>query len=112
MPYAKRDNEGKLLGIRSESDETYLHWLNDDDPELLDFLQSTIKANKLKQTLAVSDDEMIRVIDDLIGLLVEKQVFVFTELPEAVQVKLNKRSTMRSNINPLENLIGEGDSIF
>ena len=112
MPYGKRNNKGKLIGIKDESDEIYQQWLSDDDSELLAFMQNTVKANELKQSLSVSDDEMIRVIDDLIGLLVEKQVFVFTELPEAVQIKLNTRTTMRSGINPLENLISESDDIY
>jgi len=79
------------------------------------FLETNTQALlsfKSKTAGKTKDDEMIRVIDDLIGLLVEKQVFVFTELPEAVQVKLNVRSTMRSDINPLENLISESDDIF
>jgi len=66
----------------------------------------------IKDSLTGSDSDMVRVIEDLIDLLIQKQVFVYTELPEAVQKKLHTRRKLRDEINPLESLINESDEIF
>jgi hypothetical protein len=42
----------------------------------------------------------------------ERQIFIFTELPEAVQAKLNARKQLRKDMNSLENLINDDDAIF
>jgi len=112
MLYVERDSSGDVIGISTMEDEFHLEAVADDHPGVLNFIAKTAQSKNIKQSLGASDDEMIRVIDDLIGLLVEKQVFVFTELPSAVQAKLNARSKMRLEINPLENLIGERDELF
>jgi len=112
MLYVERNKDGEVVGISKDEDNLHLEALVDDHPEVLNFMEKIAKSINIKQSLAVSDDEMVRVIDDLIGLLVEKQVFVFTELPSAVQAKLSVRNKMRLEINPLENLVGESDDLF
>lgn len=62
--------------------------------------------------LSASDDEMIRVIDDLVDLLIAKQVLTFTELPLQAQNKLLARKQLRENVNVLRNLIGEEESLI
>jgi len=112
MSYVKRNNAGEILDVQNKQDGSHREYLKSDNPELQSFLKQEEESGKIRQSLSGSDAEMVRVIDDLIHLLVEKQVFVFTELPEAVQSKLNSRSKMRTEINPLEDLIGDSDDIF
>jgi len=112
MSYVKRNDAGEIFEVQSEQDGSHSEYLKNDNPELQAFLKQEDESDKIKQSLSGSDAEMVRVIDDLIHLLVEKQLFVFTELPEAVQSKLNSRSKMRTEINPLEDLIGDSDDIF
>jgi len=112
MSYIKRNREGEILGVQDEEDKHHTEYLKSDNPELQDFLKQKEDSGQIRESLSGSDAEMVRVIDDLIHLLVAKQVFVFTELPEAVQSKLNSRSKMRTEINPLEDLIGDSDAIF
>jgi len=94
--------------VQTNEDE---QWVADEDIELLSFFKN-IEKQPTKQSLVGTDVEMVRVIEDLIDLLIEKQVFVFTELPNAVQEKLNARKQLRKEMNPLEMLIGASDDIF
>ncbi|NOQ16390.1 MAG: hypothetical protein GQ581_04975 [Methyloprofundus sp.] len=112
MSYVKRNDLGKITGVNEEQSDEYVEYLEGGNAELISFFTDNGFPQKIKDTLFVSDGEMVRVIDDLIHLLVEKEVFVFTELPEAVQEKLNSRSKMRAEINPLGDLVGESDEIF
>ncbi len=69
--------------------------------------ESALKA------LSQSDADMVRVVEDLIDLLIEHQVFIFTDLPEPVQKKLNSRKRLRYQMNSLQNLVDENeDKIF
>ncbi len=72
---------------------------NDEKDKALDALNST-------------DSEMLRIVEDLIDVLMEKQIFVFTELPEAVQAKINARKQLRKDMGSLDGLINDDDSIF
>jgi len=112
LTYIKRNENGEIISVHKDQSDEHEEYLEDSNVELKDFLMKAEQPQVLKGSLSSSDREMVRVIDDLINLLIEKQVFVFTELPEAVQAKLNTRSTMRSEMNPLGDLVGDGDEIF
>jgi len=112
MPYIKRDEQGNIerlldapLGANSE-------WLELDHADVVAFLQQEDVSDGLQADLAHSDNDMARVVEDLIDILMEKQVLVFTELPEAVQGKLNVRRKLRDNANEVSNLIGDDDFIL
>ena len=53
----------------------------------------------LYQALKDSDSEIARVTEDLIHLLVQKNVILFTELPEEVQAKLLSRKQLRHRLD-------------
>lgn len=113
MGYVKRNKAGEIVVAVESKNEECQEWLENDNLELQSFLKMPNETQmNVQKSLMGSDSDMVRVIDDLIELLIKKQAFVFTELPEAVQVKLNARSKMRQEINPLENLLGESDDIF
>ena len=51
---------------------------------------------------------MIRAIEDVIDLLISKNVICITDLPAAVQSRLMERRSLRHSLNAL-NLIGEDE---
>ena len=112
MPYVQRNNQGGIVNLSDTLLDGESQWLDLDHPDVVDFLQQPSNQSELKQSLASSDGDMVRVVEDLIDLLMEKQVFVFTELPEAVQTKLNARKKLRHDVNAISNLIGEDDNIL
>jgi hypothetical protein len=64
------------------------------------------------QALASSDQELARVTEDLIGLLVKKGLILFTDLPAAVQTKLLDREALRSRLHtPSISLLSDDDTL-
>ncbi len=112
MPYVRRDNDGVIIEIHQSKKDDHAQWIEANDPGLLAFINGIETSEQAKQVLSTTDNEMVRVVEDLIGLLMEKQIFVYTELPEAVQAKLNARSQLRKDLSTLQSPINEDDSIF
>ncbi|MNV95727.1 hypothetical protein D3C71_1906530 [compost metagenome] len=56
-----------------------------------------------------SDLELIRVLEDLVSVLVERGVIRYTDLPEAAQRKLQARAEVRSSLGCLSGLLGDED---
>jgi hypothetical protein len=51
-----------------------------------------------KAALAESDLALVRALEDLIYVLMEKDVIVFTDLPEPVQQQLLRRQRLRERV--------------
>lgn len=112
MPYIKRNEQGDVVQLLDAPNGGDTQWLEANDPAVQTFLQQATQKDELKGSLASSDEGMVRVVEDLIDLLMEKQLFIFTELPEAVQDKLNARKKLRDKVSAISNLIGEDDDIL
>ena len=113
MPYVSRNEQGEIEHLLdtppvNENGE----WLELSSPEIVAFMQKPRSVSNIQEALSGSDSEMIRVIEDLVDVLMEKGVFLFTELPEAAQSKLNARKKLRQDANALGNIIGEDDNIL
>jgi hypothetical protein len=59
-------------------------------------------------SLEQSDMRLVRVLEDLIDLLIARDVIRFTDLPRAAQEKLLERRSMRQSLSAL-NLLDSGD---
>ena len=62
--------------------------------------------------MSASDSELARVVEDLIGVLIEKELIMFTELPEAAQHKLADRANLRVNLGGSGGLMVGEDEIL
>jgi hypothetical protein len=111
MPYITRDKKGAIIAIYNDEGDDR-QWEEPNIPDVIAYIKKMDPSHIAKQVLTESDNDMVRVIEDLIELLMEKQVFVYTELPEAVQEKLTARKQLRQKMNSLANLINEDDNIF
>ncbi|WP_156495336.1 MULTISPECIES: hypothetical protein [unclassified Oleiphilus] len=59
-----------------------------------------------------SDVDLARVTEDLISLLVQKGIILFTELPSAVQAKLVDREKLREKLGQVNvSILSEGDTL-
>ncbi len=112
MPYVTRNKNGKIIDIQQGQSDNSEQWEQENTAEHKAFIKDNAMPDRAKQALTSSDNEMARVIEDLVALLMEKQIFVYTELPEAVQAKLNVRKQLRQDLSPLDNLIDEDSVIF
>lgn len=106
MSYITRGADGRIaalstLAVAGEQWEE----ISDDSPELRAFIEVLADANNVFES---SDMKMIRAIEDVIDLLIHKNVICITDLPVAVQTKLMERRSLRHSLNAL-NLIGEDE---
>jgi predicted HTH transcriptional regulator len=112
MLYVERNEKGEIVAVRrqepGEKDGEKLSLLN---AEVLAFLsQSDSEVNKsLEQILSLSDESIIRVLEDLIDLLIKKNIILFTELPEEAQEKIRGRKHARQMISSDSLMIDDGD---
>lgn len=104
MPYVKRDAAGHIVATRLEAAEDY-EPLPCGAPELVDYMRKLgLEQNSLEQ----SDMRLVRVLEDLIDLLIARDLIRFTDLPRPAQEKLLERRSLRQSMNALD-LLGSGD---
>jgi hypothetical protein len=65
-----------------------------------------------RQRLSLSDAEIIRVIDDLVNVLIEKNLLLLTDLPQSAQKKLMERQRIRSELGGLGYLMVDEEDIL
>jgi len=64
------------------------------------------------QQLDASDLEMARITEDLIDLLIGRDIINFTDFPSMAQRKLINGRALRSNMSALTNQVSDEESIF
>lgn len=106
--FIKRDSAGKIVAISKVQDASSPEFMEDDHPELQIFMRS-LKIYQ-QHELAQTDQSMARVVEDVINLMVEKNLIFFTDLPDAAQQKLLTRRAMRGQ-HKLSNLIDDSDDL-
>lgn len=103
MPYVKRDDAGQITAVSLEPGDG-LDELQPDAPELLEFMQRMgLEGSPLLQ----SDMRLVRVLEDLIDLLIDRDLIRFTDLPLPAQEKLMERRSIRQSMGPLNLLDNE-----
>jgi hypothetical protein len=106
MPYVGRDEDGNIIAVSTNSSPLATELMSEDSVELHSYLaQSSPPA---VDALARSDQDLIRVVEDIIDTLIEKNVIRFTDLPEAAQHKLVHRRSLRRSQVALD-LLGEDE---
>jgi hypothetical protein len=112
MPYVNRDENGKIIALATKPGEGVTERLSASDPEVLAFLQESESDSLPREFLTSSDLELVRALEDVIDLLVEKKVINFTELPDEVQHKLLNRQYAREKLQDEGSLLIEGKDIL
>lgn len=104
MPYVKRDEHGRIATLNLDAGDG-LEEVPASSPELIDY----VRRLGLEQTpLQQSDMRLVRVLEDLIDLLIARDVIRFTDLPLPAQEKLLERRSIRQSLSAL-NLLGGGN---
>jgi len=106
MPYVQRDSNGKILALFSEQNQHAKEKLQVDSQEVISFLNAKEQSHLLRQ----SDAEFVRVLEDLISVLLDKHIFLLTDLPEAAQEKLLKRQKIRKDY--VDFIVSDDEDIF
>lgn len=106
MPYVKRDSSGQITMVSDQAQVDTSEEISSDSPELRAFVEQLTKSSS--DVFETSDMKLIRVIEDVIDLLIAKNVICITELPQPVQAKLMERRSLRHSLNSLS-LFGDED---
>jgi hypothetical protein len=91
MAFVKRDAAGQIVAVSREMTDGFDELVPEEDTALQAFLTTVGQRSQLAQ----SDLEFIRVLDDVISVLLEKNILMFTELPEEAQEKFAERNRLR-----------------
>ncbi|MCY1273155.1 hypothetical protein D9M68_119070 [compost metagenome] len=102
MVYVQRDGQGRLLRVENEPFEGMNDTLPLQSEELKAWIDARMEAKSRLDQLRQSDLEMVRVLEDVVHILVERGVISFTDLPEAARIKLDERAVARAELEGLE----------
>ena len=99
MFYAERDQNGTIIAIRRDNDGDNV----DSEPlsgeQLEEFLATEFGQSSYLLLLRSADRNMIRVLDDLIQVLVKKNIIMLTDLPAEAREKLGRRQEVRRRMH-------------
>ena len=101
MPYVRRDEAGNVIALSSEA----LEGFEEVPSDAIDIAAFQLRLGDARAWFEESDLDVIRVLDDLVTVLVDKNLIRFTDLPSAAQHKLLARRTLRSGDPDLRLLI-------
>ncbi len=109
MSYLLRSSDGKVQAVSLVAMEGAGWELVDPSSrEYQDFLEGAIAE---QSPFRESDIQLARVLEDLVNLLIDRDLIRFTDLPAPAQKRLVERQTLRMKSKQL-NLIDETTSLF
>ncbi len=111
MPYVSRDQNGRINGISERQTKAASEFLPPTDAEVQGFLRGA-SPDTMRQRLLGTDTEMARITEDLIDVLISRNIINFTDLPVQAQKKLVARQKIRRNLSALSNLVMDNDNII
>lgn len=112
MAYINRNINGEITEIFEARQHDAQEYISVDNAELIDFIKQAASNQDVKTVLSSSDVALIRVLEDLINTLIDKNVIQFTDLPLVAQGKLANREKIRGHLTSLDNLMSDDDGIL
>lgn len=106
--WIRRNVAGTIQSISLVANSDHIEQIDGDDEEVIAFARS---VSPKQSALLESDLALIRVIEDLIDVLIHKDVLRFTDLPDRVQAKLLERRKLRGSMRSLDLLGDDQDTI-
>lgn len=112
MPYVMRNAGGDIIAVLSEHVEG-AEMVAANDDALTKFLNTDSPERRAQRELMESDLGLIRVIEDLIDILIDRGAIMFTDFPEPVQKKLLGRRGLRKEFSYVDDLFNaKGDDFL
>ncbi|MGQ0677426.1 MAG: hypothetical protein ACT4N4_15255 [Rhodospirillales bacterium] len=102
-----------MVALTLEPETGEEEFLDIGHPDIVAFLRGSGAAVPAQMArLSATDLEMARVIEDLIEVLVQRRVLMFTDLPPAAQRKLMERRRLREQITPVPAIVTDQDDLI
>ena len=121
MPYIQRNTSGAIIALLRDPATAKAELVGADHPDVLKFLAGDASqkysndspAADPRNVIATLDSAMIRVLEDLVDVLIQKHVIMLTDLPEKAQRKFLERKETRSTLfGDLGDLSADRDAIL
>lgn len=111
MIFVKCDERGQVVAIGTEAPAEAEGWsqVEDGDARVAEFCRRVASGGS---ELNQSDTAFIRVLEDVIDLLVDRSVIMFTDLPQAAQQKLMARRNARARMRGEFRLIDDEQGLL
>ena len=110
MPYVLRNADGRIIAVLSEHVEG-AEMVAAHDAQLTEFLQKDSPESKAQAELIESDLGIVRVLEDLIDILIERGHIMFTDFPEPAQRKLLSRRGLRKEFSYMDDLFNDENGL-
>ena len=111
MPYVSRDAQGAVTAVFDLPTGQATEQLEAGHPDIAAFRHRD--SPDVVQTLALSDSDMGRVLEDLIQCLIDKGLLNLTDLPPEALNKISYRRQLRGKLSTLSGLVSsEEDKII
>jgi len=111
MPFVARNEDGRITAISERQTKTATEFMEASEPEVQAFIRGAT-PDSMRRRLVGTDTEMARITEDLIDVLISRNIINFTDLPIQAQKKLVARQKIRRNLSALSNLVSDSDDIF
>lgn len=98
LRYVARDHNGAITKVVSRAEDEAMEEIFKEDPELIAFVTEGGAEPALRAYLASSDAELLRVLEDLVNVLIDRNIVLLTDFPEAAQRKLMQRISVRRKL--------------
>lgn len=99
MLFIERNEKGAIKAIRQGDYSPNREPISLLDEEVQEFLKQAGDIDTISNILTISDYPLIRVLEDLIDLLIAKNLIILTDLPEEAQQKIRERKRLRSKLS-------------
>ena len=107
MLFVERNQEGSIVALRTGASGPGQEPVSLLNQEVLRFLESSCELDALAQLFSLSDTTIVRVLEDLVDLLIDKKLILFTELPPAAQTKLQNRKRLRQQLEASQLMVDD-----
>lgn len=94
MPYVRRAPDGTITSVHREPGADAAEFLHDGAPELSAFLGLATEG-ETNERFARLDADFVRVLEDVIDALINRNLINITDLPAEAQAKLFSRKSFR-----------------
>lgn len=98
MLYIERNSEGKIVSVSQQAYKPDVELKSAIDEELLQFLAENADSDFWVKILSISDLGIIRILEDLVDVLVAKNLIMYTDLPVDAQEKIRERKKVRERM--------------
>lgn len=106
--YVRRDAAGEIVAVSRVPSAEHAERRPASHAEVVTFLK---RLTPRKAALLKSDLSLVRAIEDLIDVLIRKEVLRLTDLPDSVQAKLIERRKLRGSLRSLRLLGDDADEL-